>query len=856
MKKDLYRVLEREFLAKKEEFASRQEHYNWLRNYAKEAEWIYNTYKDKPAEIKDKESQQKFIQYSLYKKYESSLALTEIFHARVRAACRIAFLIRSLEKEKYPLEKDEQIQKESSNILGRPVEIKKIQDLQIAFAIAKGEAKEMMTTLGPLLEYGFLHTYQRKKLYFEEFKPLAKKESKLKALSEGLVGTVKTAQEAFEKEIAEEPETRAMLYAQVRDYLRDFQTLQKALESPYALAEIEKISRETDKDLLSHLYAKTEKEEKTIEKYESKEEIRKDLNQISKELDELWQQDMVRYLEYQSYLKRLVEQDQFGSPILEIPSMVKLMNKVAIDEKRQTETPIAAVLIGPPGTGKSMCLEHYLAVHPEHRKKEPPVVIDMSQETTEFYLLGGEQIDVGDKASTVRMLADLINQRKELSKKIVTPGISQNEKEALKSELENSESKILDIIYCAIGHHVELKKSLEKIEKETVDEVAQNGKKELLDEAEKQIANKKITEEISKIVEKAMNNWMALELGKIMYGNGWRKGILLKAIEEGRDIIINEYNNFRIAPDALRQLWQTAYKGKWFGPPGREYPILSRIYFTANEGSSAEAFFNDTAAVSAAFQSRLLPPIEVKLPPIEEELLIAQAKLSDTRGKFLLDENLTARLYATKALKDYQFDLQYNEKEVITYLLKDILPRLRVLTEKAPKEVPSLDLRHVNRFCRELVDRFDREKNPVSVEEAFVKHFIAPFYRNLQAEEVLNSSGIIIEMYKNGLLHDRRADSWIKNVVDKTMAAKLGKQLDYGTEEARRNVQTAIEEELQQYDTELIQNLERMEETNWPEVLKRAKKKKKILIINPYLEKKIMPASFSRESPRPETRNF
>jgi hypothetical protein len=339
-----------------------------------------------------------------------------------------------------------------------------------------------------------------------------------------------------------------------------------------------------------------------------------------------------------------------------------------------------------------------------------------------------------------------------------------------------------------------------------------------------------------------------------MYGNGWRDGIILKALKEGRDIIINEYNNFRLPPDALRQLFQTAYGGEWFfAGTGKKYKIYSRIYLTANEGSSAEKFFYDTAQITAAFASRLPAPIEIELPPQEEELLILQVKLSDTNKKFLCNEELNARLYSTQALKNAEFILQYNEKELIVYLFKKVLPQLRALVLKEPKYVPSLDLRHIDRFCRDVVNRYSRERNNrISIEEAFIENFCKPF-SNPNAWNVFCESGIVEEMYKFGILHQTTGK--VHDFLMKVLAKKRGENLEYVSEEAKKNILTKLEDELQGYDKELIESLEKMEGKEWSEIVKKAKQEKKVLVLNPYL-KEVLPISFSKYSPIPEEKMF
>jgi len=641
---------------------------------------------------------------------------------------------------------------------------------------------------------------------------------------------------------------------QARDFLRGDIDLPKLLKDPIFFANLEKLSENTGIDLFS--YAERFIKEKEEEKIpSSKKEVEKRLNEITSQLESLWENDFVRYKLYQRYLDNLLEQDEFGDPALEIPSLIKLMNKISKWERRHTETPIGAVLIGPPGTGKSVAIEHYLAVHPEHKKKGPPVIIDMSQETTEFILLGGEAIEITDKAAVVKMLKEMFEQEKVIEEKLKNEEITKEEKEELLLRQKFLLKEIEDLIHAFQGQYVEARKKIEGIKEENIDELAKKAGEELLNEAEaeKGKIDREAMDKIKEWINDALVKWEAGELGKIMYGNGWRDGIILKALKEGRDIIINEYNNFRLPPDALRQLFQTAYGGEWFfAGTGKSYPVYSRIYLTANEGSSGEKFFYDTAQITAAFSSRLPAPIEVELPPLEEELLIVQTKLSDLNRKFLCNQEKEAKLYATGALKDAEFSLKYNEKELITYLFKKILPQLRALVLKAPKDVPSLDLRHVNRFCRELVDYSRRTRTLVSVEEAFIKSFCEPFLE--KGWEVFCQSGIIDEMYKVGLLHQKPGTE-VHNFLIKVLAKERGEELEYISEEAKRNILTKLEEELQKYDTKLIKNLEQMKGKEWSEIVEKARKEKKVLVINPYL-KDSLPTSFSKSSPIPEEKAF
>lgn len=869
MEKNIFRTFEGgAHYGSEKEFEKPSERMRSLKNYVREAKDLHERAQGDDSILKTDAEKKKYVQYEIYQNYGSDFLLIEMFREKAKLSTRTGLILEEAQQH--------------------GVGGKELKELQFRFAVASGEVASMIEALGPLLEYAHRRTVEKESEYYHEFKPLSREEQELKMMLETPIGSVKTAHDIFDtasREAKRSGETgdekKAEKLAEGRDYLRSQLIPEDALKNPNIIKQLEKFAKteEEKNELLKTAEEIISVEKKTAEEYEdaekrnapltSKEEAKARLLAVGGKLDTLWENDIVRYKLYSEYLTKLVSQDQFSDPVLEIPSVVRLMNELKIWERRHDESPIGGVLIGPPGTGKSLGVEHYLATDPEHKKKGPPVIIDMSQETTEWMLLGGEKVEVTDKASTVKMLSALFDEQKKLGDQVTKKSgdVTDSERVLLEEKYKNINTQMDDIITAFVAHHVEVRKEMEDAKEEFADEYAKEGGKELLGEItgesfkEMQTKNPELhgalTQWVRKRVESALSNWQAEELGKIVYGNGWRDGVMLKAIKEGRDIIVNEYNNFRISPDAIRQLLQTAYGEKWFhSAGGKSYTVRSRMYFTANEGSSADRFFNDTASVAAAFQSRLSPPIEVKLPSIEEELLIVQAKMSDMKKEFIPKENVSAKISATEALRDAEFLLSYNEKEVVAYLFEKVLPRLRGLSVKYPKEMLSIDLRHIDRFCRELVNRHTRERNSVSVEEAFVKHIITPFKSNPRAWEILQDENVVIDdMYKIGLLHDARPGSYIRNFVTEYVAGKEGKKLEFVDEEAKKNSLTAIQEELEKYDSELIKKLEAMEGEKWSGIIDELKKTKKVVVLNPYL-KSSLPSVFSKSSLRPEAPAF
>jgi len=559
----------------------------------------------------------------------------------------------------------------------------------------------------------------------------------------------------------------------------------------------------------------------------------------------------------------MVAQDQVGDQVLETPRVIKLMNNISESENIHKETPVAAVLVGPPGTGKSLGLEHYLATNPDHNSKPSPVIIDMSQETSEYVLLGGEKVDLSDKASTVKHLHSLTKERERLLLEIENEK-DEETKNLLKHQLERFNHHLEDIIHFSIGSDLEKMKEGSDFREEQRsgmdEEVPKKNKEitkqidltidEMKEEAEKQNIDK---EDINNIIQQAMHKWEAEELSHIMFGNGWRYGAISKAVKEGRDIIINEFNNFKSPPDAIRQLLQTPVGNEWyFTAENKTYTMRSNIYMTANID---EKYSYDTAELSAPIASRLPRSIEIEYPDSKEELMITQAKLSDNFGNFLLNNDVTSKLLSVTPDENLEVNLEIGQAEKIAYLINSIIPRLRELAHEYPEEVPSMSLRNLDFFCRHLVDRESREVTGKTVEDAFVNFYLDRFREKEESWKHLLDSGIVEDMYKDGLFHSQDPNSVSYKFIRKAVADLRDVNIDGAmSKTARREQMVKIEDYLQGYDKELIEELKK--DPDWSRAIKKAKENRTqtVEFFSPEIAQEKLSHTFNKNSVRPEVR--
>ncbi len=658
------------------------------------------------------------------------------------------------------------------------------------------EAQNMIDDFGPFLEMEH-RKYIREKIKTGEFLAKQRKIAEIKAQLE--LENRTSDYLAKQGDILENEKVKGVA-RRLRQIFQEesIMGLAKNKEVVKFALENDPIARKNPEFLLDSVESIVSEEGESLDLL-SPEELKGRIEKENREAADLWEDEIVRYFAKQNLIKNLVRQDLDGERSLELPSIARVLNQIAVQEARQKKnrTCVAAVLIGPPGTGKSTIAEHYFSTHPEHKNKPKPVRFTMTKETTQYELWGGVKIDVRDETRMIEMLGEIF-----------------------KSKDPEREAEADNLITAFIANSHRLREDLKRGAKIDPDSVLNTAS---LSDGAREFVKRKI--------QNALDSWKINEMEKLMYGNDWRMGVIMRALAEGRDIIIDEYNNFKTQPDELRDLLETPIGGVWKHPKsGKEFIVNSSIILTANVGVKAAHLDYGANILTAALKNRLLPPIEMAELPVEEEMLAAQVKLTNELGDFLLKKDLEIPIKRIGAAEDKEAVLKVNEQEIFVYLFEKVLPRLHKLAHtEGRKKIPTISLRNIDAFARELVDSEGRMRRDVSVEDAFAKHFLEHF--RSEGWEVLVNSGIVEDMYRDGLLHGKDPHSPSHQIIRQVAAERLGEsvklaQSGIGEREEIISGRQEIENQLSVWDDELIEAIkESYGANNWIKLINREGKK-------------------------------
>lgn len=483
------------------------------------------------------------------------------------------------------------------------------------------------------------------------------------------------------------------------------------------------------------------------------EELNKRYEEIKKEREDLWEENIVRYFEHQERRRELIKKRD--DEVWGMPSTIHLFNELQRIEDNYAESTIGAVLVGPPGAGKTTAIREFLKI-----KKRQMAYIDISGEVSRFTLFGARTIDVSQPLDEYNSLIEEFSTASDEDiKYMIAQGTSYYGEKFTKQFDSN-----LDALLKATGDK----------EKENIINNFKN----------------KFTETLkSKKLDEILKKWTDLG-GK----NGFRYGFLVNALRNNTSIIIDEFNKAEdltllhslmtampvsneeagIRPDLreygegmakkyqfslerlkslenelskynesspeykkltsdiqkINQTFEQDFKGWWYFADNNEWirvPEKWRMYFTGNVGKTFKVH-----RLSPALASRMSGKvIEMTFPPVEEELEFMDISLSGQNGEYLRSPEDDFALF---------------------HLIKDIFPAIRENQEQETR-IPTIPVsfRTIKDIAADLVKKetvkdsktgkFIKFYSPTetNVDRAVFNHLIRPYALYPEAKEMVAS---------------------------------------------------------------------------------------------------------------------
>ena len=344
----------------------------------------------------------------------------------------------------------------------------------------------------------------------------------------------------------------------------------------------------------------------------TKKEMETELVKLNRQLAEMWDDQMIRYLAGSHEWDKILDGFAKGKDVIETQGTIKNLNKLHEWETLHQQTTIGGVLVGPPGVGKTTLIRHYL-----EEKDRNYVYIDLSEDVTRYLLYGSKSIEFKSPAEYYKRLID---------------DLEQLDDEGYKNFVADN-SKLLKSVFRAKDDEAHVA-FISQVEDEL--EKAQRVSPDMNEKI------KNVREKVQRLAQKAFQKELALEFSHIVKRNGWRDGMVIAALRRGDSVIFDEFNKnknwsliYSLITSKPGEKWYFSDNDEWISVP-KDW----RMFFTANIGRKHGGF-----KVAEAFASRASGKImEVGYPSAQEEMQIALASLASPEGDFLRSKEDLAKL--------------------------------------------------------------------------------------------------------------------------------------------------------------------------------------------------------------------